>query len=129
MTWVGVVFIQDSKVLMVREDDKDFFVFPGGRLDEGESAETALYRELNEELGVSVDNLVPFGTYDLPGKAEGTMMHFILYSGDLSGTIAPQGDIAELKWVDSSYLEQGIPVGHLASMYVFSELKERNLVS
>jgi 8-oxo-dGTP diphosphatase len=52
----GIVLIQDNKVALIERHRAglDYFVFPGGGVDEGESAEEAAVREAMEELGVTV---------------------------------------------------------------------------
>ena len=52
----GVVLIQDGKVALIERHRAglDYFVFPGGGVDEGESPEQAAVREAMEELGVEV---------------------------------------------------------------------------
>lgn len=49
---VGIkgVIAKDGKVLLVRESGREFWEVPGGRVDENETIEEALLRELNEEL-------------------------------------------------------------------------------
>ena len=52
----GIVLIQDGKVALIERHRAglDYFVFPGGGMDEGESPEEAAVREAMEELGVEV---------------------------------------------------------------------------
>ena len=52
----GIVLIQDGKVALIERHRAglDYFVFPGGGVDEGESPEQAAVREAMEELGVDV---------------------------------------------------------------------------
>lgn len=47
---VAGVALRDSHVLVCREDDEDFVMLPGGRVELGEPSEVALRREINEEL-------------------------------------------------------------------------------
>ena len=46
-----------SKVFLQQQVEHDFYMFPGGRLEINEQAETAIVRELNEELGIK-DELI-----------------------------------------------------------------------
>jgi 8-oxo-dGTP diphosphatase len=52
----GIVLIQDGKVALIERHRAglNYFVFPGGGVDEGESAEQAAIREALEELGIQV---------------------------------------------------------------------------
>jgi 8-oxo-dGTP diphosphatase len=52
----GVVLIQEGKVALIERHRAglDYFVFPGGGVDEGESPEQAAVREAMEELGIEV---------------------------------------------------------------------------
>lgn len=57
---VGVVIIDDDKVLLVEHGEKaghltGSYGTPGGRIDEGESAIQAAVREVNEETGLTVE--------------------------------------------------------------------------
>ena len=55
-TRAGVILIEDNKVALIERHRAglDYFVFPGGGLDEGESPEQGAVREALEELGVDV---------------------------------------------------------------------------
>lgn len=52
----GVVLIQDGNVALIERHRAglDYFVFPGGGVDEGESPEQAAIREALEELGIDI---------------------------------------------------------------------------
>ena len=55
-TRAGIILIEDNKVALIERQRAglDYFVFPGGGVDEGESPEQAAIREAMEELGVAV---------------------------------------------------------------------------
>ena len=55
-TRAGVILIEDNKVALIERHRAglDYFVFPGGGVDEGESPEQGAIREAMEELGVEV---------------------------------------------------------------------------
>ena len=52
----GIVLIKDNKVALIERHRAglDYFVFPGGGVDEGETLEQAAIRETMEELGIEV---------------------------------------------------------------------------
>jgi 8-oxo-dGTP pyrophosphatase MutT (NUDIX family) len=52
----GIVLIEMNKVALIERHRAglDYFVFPGGGVDEGESVEQAAIREAMEELGIEV---------------------------------------------------------------------------
>lgn len=55
----AAVIRRDEKYLLTRRADGQdlagFWEFPGGKMEAGETAERALVRELQEELGVAID--------------------------------------------------------------------------
>ena len=55
-TRAGVVLIQGDKVALIERHRAglDYFVFPGGGVDEGETPEQAAIREAMEELGIEI---------------------------------------------------------------------------
>ncbi len=51
---VRAIIIRDGKLAMVYSEKYDYYLFPGGGIDAGESMEEALVREVAEELGLEV---------------------------------------------------------------------------
>lgn len=53
---VSAIILKDGKVLVLRrvKPDREYFVIPGGGVEEGESIEEALAREIKEELTLEV---------------------------------------------------------------------------
>ena len=52
---VRAIIIEDQKVLMVHSLKYDYYKFPGGGIEAGESLPEALCREVREESGMMVD--------------------------------------------------------------------------
>ncbi len=61
---VGVLIAADGSFLLTsRPPGKvyaDYWEFPGGKLEAGESVQQALKRELHEELGIDIDAATPW---------------------------------------------------------------------
>ena len=50
---VCAMLISDNRILAMRDDRSPYFYLPGGRVTMGETAEQAVIREMQEELGVT----------------------------------------------------------------------------
>jgi ADP-ribose pyrophosphatase YjhB (NUDIX family) len=51
---VGVILIRDDKLLLVRQNNKPFWVFPGGTLEPDEGLEDCAVREMKEEINLDI---------------------------------------------------------------------------
>jgi ADP-ribose pyrophosphatase YjhB (NUDIX family) len=69
------IIIKNRKILVCKNKKKDFYYFPGGHVEPGESAEYALVRELKEELNLSVKKLSFMGAGENVYKDESGKHH------------------------------------------------------
>ena len=68
---VAAVIVKDGRTFATQRgygDFKDFWEFPGGKIEPGEKAEDALIREIKEELDadITVDSFLQTIEYDYP---------------------------------------------------------------
>lgn len=75
---LGVVLIHDNKLLLVRQNNRPFWVFPGGTLELNEGLEECAVREMKEEidLEVAIEKTLYLADFLLKGDA-GEMKHTI----------------------------------------------------
>lgn len=125
------IIIQDRKLLFTRAKDMNFFIDPGGKIEEDETAEQALVRELKEELSIDVaeSDLEFFGEFvaeaaNHKGKTV-NMKAFIVKKWQ--GTIVPDSEIEELCWLTSD-LPADVQVGSIFGGKVLPKLHEQGLV-
>jgi 8-oxo-dGTP diphosphatase len=93
----------DGMVLLVRKRGTGAFMQPGGKLEPGETAGTALLRELKEELRFSgaIGAPVPLGRFSAPAAHEAdTVVEADVFAVLVSGEASPQAEIEELRWID-----------------------------
>jgi 8-oxo-dGTP pyrophosphatase MutT (NUDIX family) len=128
LEWVGLLLIRDRKILTTREKDKELFQLPGGGKEQNETDIETLMREISEELQVKIIYPVKLTEFILPGRHENFMIKFIIYTGDISEEISKGKEIAELKWVNSKYADEGIDIGNPLKMVLIRDLLEKDLV-
>ncbi len=131
MTYIDkLAFIDlvDHKILCSLSKGKDTWYIPGGKREGDETDEAALAREVREELSVDVllDSIRPIGVYEAQahGKPEGTIVRMTCYSADFQGILAPDNEIAEIKYLGYEDKEITSPVDHL----IFDDLHQKGLL-
>jgi 8-oxo-dGTP diphosphatase len=83
---VGVILPHQDGILMARQNDRPFWVFPGGTLEPGEDLETCAIREIQEEfnLTISIERLLYLADFIHPERQTVDVFFLGRY---LSGTL------------------------------------------
>ncbi|EGD57000.1 NUDIX hydrolase [Gordonia neofelifaecis] len=102
---VSAVVMRDDagRVLTVRKNGSGLFMFPGGKLDDGESHAAAAVREAREEISVELDerSLRRVGTFAADAANEpGHVVVAEVFEHPLVGDPVASAEIAEIAWVD-----------------------------
>lgn len=128
---VALIHVKDRKLLLVRAKSKNAFYMPGGKKEQGEDEETALVREIKEEIGVDIDKkTIKFvGIFEAQAysKEEGVKVRINCYTASHKGKIRPLMEIAETAYFTSSEYgkkEETAPAVRL----IFNALKEKKLI-
>lgn len=58
----AAIIIQNQKLLLVKQKNRDYWTPPGGLVDEGESPKETCLRETKEEVGVEVEIITSLKT-------------------------------------------------------------------
>lgn len=112
---VRAVIYHDGRYLFVRHAHDSPWVFPGGKLEDAESLQDGLVRELQEELGVTADiGRLLYMQQLFRGEEESLECFFEVKNGqeftdlDLAGTSHGLSEIAEQAFIDPS-IESVLP--------------------
>jgi 8-oxo-dGTP diphosphatase len=98
---IGLAVVQLDRLLLVRKRGSDCLILPGGKPERGEDDLTALSREIDEELGCTIDpqSIRYLGSFrDRAAGLDETEVVVKLYAGTLVGDPVPQGEIEQLLW-------------------------------
>jgi 8-oxo-dGTP diphosphatase len=99
----AVISDSEGRVLLVRKCDTVFFMQPGGKINDGETPEAALARELNEELGCALTGAAFLGIFSAVAANEPSRtVEAALFRVEVDGDVRVGAEIEELAWVDPS---------------------------
>lgn len=123
--------IKNKKILLERSYDKPFFISPGGRIEQGESAKQALIRELREEFGITCNesDLEEFGTFTAeaanhPGQRVNMKVFNVL---KYKGTPKPGSEVEQMLWANTNDVGM-YPIGSIMVHKIMPKLKNLGLI-
>ena len=99
----AVIRDKSGRTLLVRKQGTHVFMQPGGKREPGEDDLTALARELDEELGLTIvaGSAESLGTFRArAANKSGREVVAAVYEVAVEGTPVPRAEIAELLWFD-----------------------------
>lgn len=108
MTWkidkIALIIIKNAQVLRPRSNGKSKYYFPGGKRELNESDEQTLIREIRVELSVEIvpnsSKYIGAFTAQSDGMKKGILVKMTCSSIDFRGTLKPNNEIEEIKWVN-----------------------------
>lgn len=125
------VLIKNRKLLVSIEYSKEFFVAPGGSIEDDETPKEALIRELFEEfeIKVNMNDLEEFGHFHAKaaGEEEKTVHMNVFIVKKWNGEPSPHAEVREIMWVTSN-LPKNIKVGSIFEHEVIPRLKSLDLI-
>jgi ADP-ribose pyrophosphatase YjhB (NUDIX family) len=86
----------NGKILMVRNTyaNPEIWTFPGGRVQEGETLEEAVRREIKEEVGITLGEVIKLEKYPATKK----IVHYFYSRVPSTKTAIDNAEIAEAAW-------------------------------
>tara|TARA_B100001057_G_scaffold280260_1_gene280691 strand:- start:171 stop:545 length:375 start_codon:yes stop_codon:yes gene_type:complete len=102
----GIIY-KDDKILLTRRKKgkslEGYWEFPGGKVEEGETDKSALERELNEELGLSVSELTYFS--ENKHEYDTFSIHLIAFKCSTHDNPKTLIDHDKFKWLSSDEIK------------------------
>jgi 8-oxo-dGTP pyrophosphatase MutT (NUDIX family) len=126
----GGVIVRDRKFLATRSFGKNFFIAPGGKLEQEETPIQALARELAEEvqIEIDIDSLEHLGTFEAEaiGQEDVRLVMDVYMINDFNDDPIPSSEIEEIRWINTQ--TQDIVLGSIFEHEIMPLLKQRDLI-
>lgn len=101
--------IEHGKILLVKRGHEPFkgqWATPGGRIEDNETAEQCLVREMKEEIGLKVEPVKLIGIYSDPKRDPRLMIAIAYLIKRVGGEVRAGSDAADARWFDLDSLPE-----------------------
>ena len=112
MTVDCIIDINNKIVLIERKNPPYGWALPGGFVDEGETVEDAVIREMKEETNLSLENLQQFHVYSDPLRDPRGHTVSVVFTATGVGEPKAQDDAKEVGLFTSDALPEDIAFDH-----------------
>lgn len=107
----------DGRLLMLGQRHRRGWTFPGGLLNRGEDAATAVVREVAEETGLRVEVGLPFATVVDPGPRRVDVLFWVRAGS--TPRVQAAGEALRAQWVSPEELgEVDVPTEHTLAAWL-----------
>ncbi len=103
---VGAIILKENKLLLVSAKGREEFWSPGGKIEENETDEECLKRELKEELGVQLVACKFYKEYMRKSFYHNYMLKSKMYIVSIKGEPKPTAEIANIHWLTKEEFEK-----------------------
>lgn len=121
------IHLKEGKLLCVRSKGKQLFYIPGGKREKGESDVSALSREINEELEVTLNtsSIKFMKTFEAQadGREPGILVRMTCYTASYAGVLQAAAEIEEIAWLGYPDKPRVSKVGHLIFDHLYKKGK------
>jgi ADP-ribose pyrophosphatase YjhB (NUDIX family) len=107
-----IIRIEDKIVLIKRKNPPFGWALPGGFVDEGETVEQAVRREMEEETNLSLEGLKQFHVYSDPERDPRGHTVTVVFTARGVGEFRPQDDAKEIGLFTEADLPEEIAFDH-----------------
>lgn len=97
---VKCLLIKNNDVLLVKQvkDNDDLWIFPGGKLEEGENPNNCVHREMKEELGINIEIIEKIGQMDNVWQGRRDLLYCFVCRVLDDRILIRKKEIREAKW-------------------------------
>jgi 8-oxo-dGTP diphosphatase len=130
---IGVILVKNGKILLIHRwnEGREYFVVPGGGVEEGETPQEAALREIKEETNLTAANMESFLEFSLKDDGFGKPQYNIFYvCRSFSGNeeFGVGGPERELESAANRYLLEWVGAEALPGLNLLpTEIKEKLL--
>jgi ADP-ribose pyrophosphatase YjhB (NUDIX family) len=103
----GPVIIKSGKLLLVKDNEDDFYKLPGGGVEPGETLEGACKREAKEEINARLELRRELSPYPIDKEGKRIELHHYLATLLNPHEIRPIYPITEMAWLGILEIKRG----------------------